>query len=338
MASSIYADPVLKPKLDTSFYSLDADELAFFQHLTGIADEEQLKAHIIGVQAKAYEIYGYNCIRRFAFVKLKIARLPGYKEALKLLHERKDPILLDIGCCCAYRRTQIGNDARKAVVDGWPVQNVIASDLRKGFWEYGHELFKSTPENFPAAFVAGDVFDPVMLEPRGAFLASDDIASVSSNATATPSLRSLTSLTPLQGRISAIHASSFFHLFSEERQRALAHRLASLLSPQKGSVIFGQHGSKPQKGFRTEAISKDRVDRARAAGAPVADFAMFCHSPESWRELWVNEVFGGDDGKGAERIRVDAELVQVERKDLLGHTVATEGAKFYVMNWCVTRL
>lgn len=26
----------------------------------------------------------------------------------------------------------VGNDARKAVLDGWPVQNVVASDLSKG--------------------------------------------------------------------------------------------------------------------------------------------------------------------------------------------------------------
>ena len=27
----------------------------------------------------------------------------------------------------------VGNDVRKAVLDGWPVENVIASDLRKGW-------------------------------------------------------------------------------------------------------------------------------------------------------------------------------------------------------------
>ena len=45
----------LKPELDTSFYSLEGEELEFFRKLTGITDEEKLKAHIVSVQVKAYQ-------------------------------------------------------------------------------------------------------------------------------------------------------------------------------------------------------------------------------------------------------------------------------------------
>ena len=175
-----------------------------------------------------------------------------------------------------------------------------------------------------------------MLEPRGAFLESDEINSVLADPV--PSLRDLSSLTPLQGKVSAIHTSAFFHLFPEDQQLALAHRFASLLSPQKGSIIFGQHGSRPEKGFRTEASSKVRVAAAQAAGAPVTDYAMFCHSPESWKEMWEKDVFGGNGGASEKKIKVEAELVEVQRKDLLDHTLASENTKFYVMNWSITRL
>lgn len=37
--------------------------------------------------------------------RLKIARVPGYKDALKLLEQRESPILLDIGCCCALSQS-----------------------------------------------------------------------------------------------------------------------------------------------------------------------------------------------------------------------------------------
>ncbi|KDR76359.1 hypothetical protein GALMADRAFT_67446 [Galerina marginata CBS 339.88] len=306
-----FANPALNPKLDTSLYSLDAEERDFFQHLTGIKDEEALREHILAVQAKAYEIYGYPCIRHFAFIKLKVARLPAYKHALKLLQDRKDPILLDIGCC-------FGNDARKAVVDGWAVQNVVASDLQQGFWNCGHELFKSTPETFPAAFIPGDVFDPVMLT-----LPTPEAPQPSLDAPLPP-LNTLTSLTPLTQRVSAIHASSFFHLFQEDRQLELAHRLAALLRPEKGSVIFGQHGSRPEKGLRTEV---GRVVNGKMVH-------MFCHSPDSWREMWTQEVFGPDSGKGI-KVEVDAELVERKRPDLIGRTTATEQDKFWVMNWAV---
>ena len=50
-----------------------------------------------------------------------------------------------------------------------------------------------------------------------------------------PQLSELTTLTPLTGRLSAIHASSFFHLFPEDKQFEMAKRLASLLSPEAGS-------------------------------------------------------------------------------------------------------
>lgn len=175
-----------------------------------------------------------------------------------------------------------------------------------------------------------------MLEPRGPFLENEEISSVL--ATPVPSLHGLSSLTPLQGKVSAIHTSAFFHLFSEDQQLALAHRLASLLSPQTGSIIFGQHGSRPEKGFRTEGSSKVRIAAAHAVGAPVTDYAMFCHSTESWKEMWEKDVFGGNGGAGEKRIKADAELVQVQRKDLLDHTLASASTKFYVMNWSVTRL
>ncbi|KAF8962729.1 hypothetical protein BDZ97DRAFT_1920297 [Flammula alnicola] len=279
-SSDIFTDPALKPKLDPSLYSLRADELAFFKSLTGIRDEEEVKAHIMDVQAKA----------RFSFTRLKIARLPGYKEALKLLNERNDPILLDIGCC-------FGNDARKAVVDGWPVQNVIASDYDK---------------TFPAAFIAGDVFDPATVAPRGAFITESEI--------------------------SAIHASSFFHLFSEERQLVLAQRLASLLSPMKGSVIFGQHIANPVKGFRTEATWKASAPTAPSPGSEVSQHGMFCHSPESWKKMWFEDVFAGEDGKGEDRVKVDAELTEVIGRDLLGRASISDKAQFWLLNWCVTKL
>lgn len=107
----------------------------------------------------------------------------------------------------------------------------------------------------------------------------------------------------------------FFHLFDEPKQLELAHILATLLSPQPGSVIFGSHGGGPQKGFRTEVKSD-------------AGLYMFCHSPDSWRDLWDGQVFK----KGS--VRVDAGLEEVERSDLATH----ENAKFFVMWWSVTRL
>lgn len=85
--AQFYADPQLRPKLDPSLYSLQNDELAFFRQLTGIEDEDELRSHILAIQAKAYDVsmrrfyslpiildvflqvYGYGCIKSFAFTK-----------------------------------------------------------------------------------------------------------------------------------------------------------------------------------------------------------------------------------------------------------------------------
>ncbi|KAF8807056.1 hypothetical protein BYT27DRAFT_7224114 [Phlegmacium glaucopus] len=308
---SVYANPGSKPKLDPGLYNLQPHEVAFFKQQTGIQDDEVLKQHIIQVQAKAYEIYGYPCIRLFSFARLKTSILPGYNQALRLLKERNHPILLDVGCC-------LGTDVRKAVFDGWPVQDIIAFDIQKGFWEYGHQLFKSTPEAFPATFILGDVFDPNFISRRGPFVSMAEINHL--NGTITPPLNTLTSLNPLQGKISAIHMSSFFHLFSEDCQLQLAKLISSLLSPKKGSVIFGQHGARPVKGFRVE----QRFNKVK----------MFCHSPESWTQMWL-DVFGGEDRDGNNRVKVVTELINVVRKGFSDHP---EDEKFWLLKWSVTRL
>jgi hypothetical protein len=133
-----------------------------------------------------------------------------------------------------------------------------------------------------------------------------------------PDLRSLTSLSPLHGRVFAIHASALFHLFSEEKQLHLARALAGLLSPEPGSMIFGLHKGAPEKkGFEPSIM---RGDHHR----------MWCHSPESWTELWDGLVFE----KGV--VKVQTKLVQRERKNL--QPDAPQNATLTFLVWSVTRL
>ncbi|KJA22933.1 hypothetical protein HYPSUDRAFT_40431 [Hypholoma sublateritium FD-334 SS-4] len=314
-----FADPALKSPLNPDFYNLRQDEREFFKKLTGIADDDALKAHVITIQTKAYELYSYPCILSFSFTQLKIAKIPGYRKALKLLEQRESPILLDMGCC-------FGNDIRKAVVDGWPVENVIASDINPVFWEYGHELFKSNPQTFPAAFVAGNIFDPAFLAPRDSKAIITAGGEMSTTVAQIPPLKNLRSLTPLQGKISAIYSASFFHLFDQQTQLQVARRLSSLLSPEKGSVIFGQHAGDSTQGYKRGPISIRNFPTEMSSKA-----MTFCHSPESWERMWIEDVFGGEDGKGADRIKVDSNLFELQRPDL-------EGMQFWMLNWCVTRL
>ncbi|KAJ3526531.1 hypothetical protein NM688_g8251 [Phlebia brevispora] len=111
--------------LDERLYSINEEESTFLKAQTGIADDEELKKHILQVQAKIYATFPYVCILYFGFAKLRISRLPAYKELLRLGRERKGAVYLELACC-------VGNDLRKAIADGFPANQVIASDLHPG--------------------------------------------------------------------------------------------------------------------------------------------------------------------------------------------------------------
>ena len=109
--------------------------------------------------------------------------------------------------------------------------------------------------------------------------------------------------------------SAFFHLFLEDRQLQLAKIASSLLSPEKGSVIFGQHMGQPVKRLLGKKVNG-------------VDVNMFFHSPESWTQMWTRDVFNGNN-----RVKVDTELVGVVRKGLPD---PDEGEVW--LKWSVTRL
>jgi hypothetical protein len=133
-----------------------------------------------------------------------------------------------------------------------------------------------------------------------------------------PDLRSLTSLNPLHGRVFAIHASAIFHLFGEEKQLHLARALAGLLSPEPGSMIFGAHiGVDEKKGFEPSITHRGH-------------HRMWCHSPESWTELWDGLVFE----KGV--VKAQTILMHGERKKV--QPDAPQNATVAYLVWLVTRL
>ncbi|KAG7448619.1 uncharacterized protein BT62DRAFT_717960 [Guyanagaster necrorhizus] len=289
----------LRP-LDPSLYVLADDEVVFIKSQTGIDDDEELKRHILAIQEEAYKLEPYPCIRRFGFAKWNISRQPCYHQFLNLGQMRKGTIYVDIGCC-------LGSDARKAVSDGYPIDQVIASDLRPEFWDLGHKLFKSTPETFPARFISADIFQLKYLASEAVRAPPIDLSKVQL-------------LSELRGSVSAIHASALFHLFDEGRQFELAKIMASLLSSAPGSMIFGSHGSQPEKGIRTEIASNKGWSSN-----------MFCHSPESWRSLWDGGVFPKD------AIRVDVSLLETERPDMVAIKMDSS-VKTYLLVWCITVL
>ena len=147
-----------------------------------------------------------------------------------------------------------------------------------------------------------------MIAPHAPFYTTD-LPSLTAHAP--PELRSLTSLTPLQGRVSAIFTCAFFHLFDEAKQLQVARQLASLLSPLPGSVIFGAHGTMLVNGIRESSLGIE----------------AFCHCPESWKELWDGNVFEKDT------VSVEVDVKLVDRGP--GRGIPDQ---IIWMSWSVTRV
>ena len=189
------------------------------------------------------------------------------------------------------------------------------------YWELGHKLFKTTAKEFPAHFIGGDAFDPAFFETAPVL--------DSPPTTPAPALSSLNTLTPLNGRVSVIHASSFFHLFDEAKQLELARKLAGLLSPEPGSIILGGHAGQPVKGLWER--------RTLSSGGH-----MFCHSPESWRELWDGQVFEKGKVKVDVVLKQAKDLVQAEDSkewiDKAQKPDVLDTGNYQVLIWSVTRL
>ena len=123
-------------------------------------------------------------------------------------------------------------------------------------------------------------------------------------------------MTELRGHLSVIYAASLFHLFSEERQLELAKRLAALLDPRPGSIIFGSHSGAPVKGGRHGFYS-----------------SMFCHSAESWTQIWEEQVFE----KG--QVKATTILWEVPESTQLSKEFPVEKeTKFYLLIWSIERL
>ncbi|KAI0806647.1 hypothetical protein C8Q74DRAFT_1312763 [Fomes fomentarius] len=281
---------------------LDKEQLQFFQTATGIEDEAQLKAHIVAVQRDAFKVHPYPCIAYFNFTHLRLSNTHGYEKLLDLGRSRANPVLLEVGTC-------LGVDLRKAVLDGYPRDSIIATDIVPEFWGLSHKLFNTTQETFPVPFISGNIFDPAFLEPTPPFYVPPSCPKPSK-------LSDVKTLTELRGHVSAISICAVFHVFkTEDEQLQLARAIASLLSPEPGSMIIGLHSGLRDAGLRMR---------------DAAEVPVYCHSPESWTELWDGQVFG----KGT--VKVDARLLERPRRHVQGGVISHSSRT--ILEWTVTRL
>lgn len=142
-------------------------------------------------------------------------------------------VLLDLGC-------GVGQVIRQFRSDGVHGSQLIGTDLQSKFIDIGYDLFQDR-KSLGASFIAGDMLDP------------DD--------------RNLASL---RGKVTIIHAGSFFHLFNWVQQVYIGKRLVEFIKPRtKNALIYGR-----------------QVGTNRPGESRTSQRSAYLHDQASFQRLW----------------------------------------------------
>jgi SAM-dependent methyltransferase len=207
---------------DARFFNKDdpiipAKMAELLEQYSGLPAGDAQVEHVHRLRDRAYQEYQYPCLGLYRFLGLALSNHPLYEgHVVPLLRGEKKArtedatrvggtsrTFLDLGTC-------LGQDIRKLIFDGVPMESVYGADILTEFVDLGYDLF-------------GDE-DRL---PRSHFVAPADIFDDSSP------------LKVWDGKVDIVHANSVFHLFSWDDQVKAAKRVTKLLRPEKGSLILG---------------------------------------------------------------------------------------------------
>ncbi|KAI1126737.1 hypothetical protein F5Y10DRAFT_244231 [Nemania abortiva] len=203
---------------------------------------DQVTAEIHRIRDKAWEVAKYPCIGTFSYLRLLEFGddFPGMQHVIERLKApNSQETFLEVGGF-------IFQTIRRLAYEGVDSSRLYGTDLHAEFIELGYEQFRDR-DTLKATFVAGDM------------LLSDEEYAVS----ALPRT--------LNGKVSIVHASNFFHLFSWETQLVICERIIQFYRHAPGkkgpAVIFGSHLGSITPG-KTEL------------------FSAFLHDQTTFQALW----------------------------------------------------
>jgi SAM-dependent methyltransferase len=215
----------------------------------------------------------------FRFAHLAIGQHRLYQSEILPRMLTGEQTYLDLGCAFAQ-------DVRRLVADGVDSKQCYGLDLRLDFLQLGYELFNDH-ETLHSHFIEADVF-------------SDSSA-----------------IKDLYGKIDIVDASSFFHLFNLEQQKAVARSVIKILRPNKDSLVVGRQVGNQQP---------DEYPRRDGRGT------RYRHDIASWRKMW-DEV-GSEAG-----VQFEVEGTLWETETLREEAKRSgEGATGAMMEFSVRRL
>ncbi|KAK8109204.1 Methyltransferase type 11 [Apiospora sp. TS-2023a] len=217
---------------------------------------EEAIAHLHAVRDKMWAVKPYTCIGSFRFLSLAFVDNPHYQAALaRLRSPGSTATFLDMACC-------VGQVLRHLAWSGVDPTRLFGADLERPFIEAGFELFRDREAAFG----------------RGATLVVGD-ALAEGNGEGDPALG------VLDGKISIVHASAFFHLFTWADQLAAAKRVVRFF--REDDERDGEEGGAMIFGRQVASTSPREIHGVRGE-------RRFLHDGASWQRLWdeVGEATG----------------------------------------------
>ncbi|KAI1774847.1 hypothetical protein F4818DRAFT_53739 [Hypoxylon cercidicola] len=230
--------------------TLEALPNALKQVLTsysGVLENEQVE-HVLKLRNEAYSYFPYPCIGMFRFLEFDLSSHFAYQDHVLLPLQQTapnstiEPLFLDLGTC-------FGQDLRKLVFDGASVDRLWASDIEPKFIELGFKLFNDAHKL-----------------PRDHFLCPGNLLSNSPED----------KLRLLDDKVTILHMTAVFHLFSLEDQKTVADRCLRLLRKDTGGPVLllgSQVGSTIPGPYQSQVATKDYTHKYR-------------HDEQTWKELW----------------------------------------------------
>ncbi|KAI6083302.1 hypothetical protein F4821DRAFT_245101 [Hypoxylon rubiginosum] len=240
-----------------------------------IPENEQVE-HVLKLRNEAYTAFPYPCIGMFRFIEFDLSAHFAYQDHVLLplkqpvSNGKVEPLFLDLGTC-------FGQDLRKLVYDGAPVDRLWASDIEPKFIELGFKLFNDAQKL-----------------PNDHFLCPGNLLSDSPED----------KLRLLDDKVTILHMTAVFHLFSLADQKIVADRCLRLLRKDTGGPVLllgSQVGSTTPGPYQRHIASQDYTHKYR-------------HDEQTWKKLW-EEVCGGESWKyKVKNVEVKSKLLDRTQK------------------------
>ncbi|RYO76716.1 hypothetical protein DL766_004164 [Monosporascus sp. MC13-8B] len=184
------------------------------QRYSGIPARD-VDEHILDISQrdKLWAIHPSVCVGHCRFLSMRFTSDPRYKDALsRLLVADSDIAFLDVGCC-------VGQVLRQLAFEGVDSSRLYGIDSEPRFLSAGYELFRDR-DTLKATLVTGDLLA------SGEKGGGDDASRL------------------LNGKMTIIHAMSFFHLFSWQAQTKTLAELSFEERLKTGLVRLGKRTTK----------------------------------------------------------------------------------------------